>query len=545
MRCIPLILFLMAFILKADAQGFRPRNPLDIPVKAAGTFGELRSSHYHSGLDIKTGGKEGLPVKAVADGFICRIKVSATGFGNALYIHHPQGYTTVYGHLNSFKKEIAVLVDSIQRANESFEADFQPDSLRYTVKTGDIIGLSGNSGGSEGPHLHFEIRNRFTEEPLNPLAFGIEMQDTTSPSIFSIHTYSNDGRNWKRYNGPLTGDTVLIPFDTVGFAISSFDMDSASRLGIYGAELYLNDSLVYAYTYDRFNFNETRLVNAHIDYPWWIQSKQRLRRLYRLMNDDFTAYRNSGTGKVPVPLLGFYNVCISVHDFYGHSADKRFVVNRISHDSIPYWTESINVHGDSAFHYKGKHCSVYADAGTFYQDEMIDPVIEKIKSKTAVYPFAEGFDHSETAVHKPVAYRFRMNAKLKKFPQEKIIIAEIDKNQKLSGAIQATVKRDSAEIKVRKLAKYTLSIDTVAPVGGAIRLDRDTINGTLYLRMKVKDELTGIGQVRVFQNNIWQPAFYESRTAEIIARLQDTFPSMINITVNDPCGNALNIVSGL
>ena len=165
------------------------RSPLDIPLVLAGTFGELRSNHFHSGIDIKTQQREGLPVYAIADGMVTRIKISHWGYGKVLYIAHPNGYTSVYGHLQKFSPELEAYVKKLQYDKKSYEVEVFPDLGALKVEKGGLIAYSGNTGGSSGPHLHFEIRSSISEKPTNPLLYGLEVRDATNPILEKVFIY--------------------------------------------------------------------------------------------------------------------------------------------------------------------------------------------------------------------------------------------------------------------------------------------------------------------------------------------------------------------
>ncbi|MFI5135272.1 MAG: M23 family metallopeptidase, partial [Chitinophagales bacterium] len=180
------------FCGKANSQTPHFRNPLDIPIHLAANFGEIRADHYHTGYDIRTNEKTGLPVHAAADGYVSRIKVSPYGYGNALYITHANGYMTVYGHLDHFNDAIGKFVKEQQYAKQSYEVELFPDASKFPVKEGDIIAYSGNSGSSEGPHLHFEIRDAHGETyPLNPEKF-LPVEDHEQPRFHSLWIYALD-----------------------------------------------------------------------------------------------------------------------------------------------------------------------------------------------------------------------------------------------------------------------------------------------------------------------------------------------------------------
>src|SRR5271154_6501004 len=187
------------------------RYPLDPPPSTAGSFGELRPNHFHSGLDFKTNGRTGYPVHAAYDGYVSRLRVQFGGFGNALYITHPNGYTTVYGHIERFSPELEQLVRNMQYQQQSFEVDFNLPPLQALVCKDDVVAWSGNAGASEGPHLHFEIRDAQTEQTINPQLFGLTIPDKVPPTIYAIGIYHLEGNPFSektpRQFLPVTGRT--------------------------------------------------------------------------------------------------------------------------------------------------------------------------------------------------------------------------------------------------------------------------------------------------------------------------------------------------
>jgi hypothetical protein len=221
------------------------RNPLDIPLVLAGTFAELRSNHFHSGMDIKTQHKEGFKVYAAARGYVSRIKVSHWGYGKALYITHPNGYTTVYAHLQKFSPKIEAYIKKLQYKKESFEIEVFPSLLELLIDTDEVVAYSGNTGGSSAPHLHFEIRDK-KERPINPMLFGIEIKDTRPPTIISVYGYpigesshinqTNEIvklRLVPQENGDYTVESIKA-YGTIGFGINTYDRQdfAANKNGV-------------------------------------------------------------------------------------------------------------------------------------------------------------------------------------------------------------------------------------------------------------------------------------------------------------------------
>ncbi len=236
--------------------------PIDHKIKISGSFGELRPNHFHAGIDFKSkNGSEGDTIRASASGFISRIKVQSGGYGQVIYIDHPNGYTTVYAHLQKFNPAIEAFIHQKQYNIKSYEIDVYPEQNRFQLEQGQFIGLMGNTGRSYGPHLHFEIRNTETEHPINPYILGIGPKDTKPPSIYSIgiHGLDNDHHSvwsksytWNKKSSP----SYEIPAWRVGMSIQTFDLmdGSTNKNGIYSIEMLVDDTLYYKHVMDEFNF---------------------------------------------------------------------------------------------------------------------------------------------------------------------------------------------------------------------------------------------------------------------------------------------------
>src|SRR5680860_1192798 len=276
--------------LKVPSDYFR--NPLEVDLVLSGTFGELRSNHFHSGLDIKTLQQQGLHVLASSGGTVSRIQIQHFGYGKALYIQHPNGYTTVYGHLKKFSPEIEAYIKKQQYAKESYEIELFPEAGVLKMEKGELVAFSGNTGGSGGPHLHFEIRDG-QQRPMNPQLFGIEIKDTQAPTINSLFAYTlGEGSN---VNGSAQQQRIrLFPladgsFKTepinacgnIGFGISATDkQDGASNNnGVYKIETSLNGDPVFELNFDRFSFAESRHLNQLIDYKYFSKNNSRITKL--------------------------------------------------------------------------------------------------------------------------------------------------------------------------------------------------------------------------------------------------------------------------
>ena len=329
-RSLILGLLLTAPFLQAQSN-FAPSPPLDIPLVLSGTFAELRGNHFHGGIDIKTQGRSGLKVFSVADGYISRIAVSPYGYGNALYIRHPEGYTSVYGHLNAFAPEIEQWVEDQFRDRSKNDGNLYPSAEQFPVSKGEFVAFSGNTGGSFGPHLHFEIRDTKTEEPLNPLEFGLEVKDTRKPDIRGLRWTANDFSDAGRFS---SGDTLSVsqPLGIDVFTTDKQDLANNNN-GVYGIEATIDGQTFFTANYRRINFNTSRYINAHINYDLYCSQGVRYTRLYELENNPLKitatyeltspAFRAS-QGWITVAQDSVVKVHVKVRDHEGNSSEFSF-----------------------------------------------------------------------------------------------------------------------------------------------------------------------------------------------------------------------------
>lgn len=300
-----LFLCLIVFIY-SKAQAYPQsyfRHPLDIPMQLVANFGEIRPNHWHMGLDIRTQQRVNLPVHAAADGYIARVSVEPGGFGQAIYINHPNGYTTVYGHLNSFFPALAEYVKKQQYAQESWAVNLTLPPNLFPVKKGNVIALSGSTGASQGPHVHFEIRDTKTGKCLNPLLFQFPLADAVQPTILHLALYDRNKSTYNQSpqfltlkktgaNYTLTSPVLRVGSNKISFALGAYDRFSATpnHCGIYCAEIFVDDKPVSQFVLDDIGYDETRYINAQVDYPYKARGGTALQHISPLPGATAVAY---------------------------------------------------------------------------------------------------------------------------------------------------------------------------------------------------------------------------------------------------------------
>lgn len=325
----PLSVLLLAAALPAAAQHYPQnyfRSPLDIPMALVANFGEIRANHWHMGLDIRTQQRVNLPVYAAADGYIARVGIEPGGFGQAIYIAHPNGYTTLYAHLNAFFPELAQWVKAQQYARQSWAGDFVPGPNQFPVHKGQFIALSGSTGASQGPHVHFEIRDSKTENCLNPLLFGMPIADNVPPAIGRIALYDRTRSTWAQqpqYVG--AGTLVRVGSRRVSFAIATTDRFSNSNNpnGTYAGRLLADGAKVSEFRLDNISYEETRLINAQLDYRFHSAGGPNLQHLTPLPGATGVAYEVfNGDGTVHLDDEAVHEVTIEAEDAAGNTTRR-------------------------------------------------------------------------------------------------------------------------------------------------------------------------------------------------------------------------------
>lgn len=545
--------FLTLFLvigLTAFSQTFYPegyfRAPVDFRMLLSGTFGELRGDHFHSGIDIKTGGVTGKNIYAIADGYVSRIKISPFGFGKAVYITHPNGFVSVYGHLKSFSKEIMEYTVKEQYRQESYSIDVAVPEGVLPVSGGEVIALSGNSGSTAGPHLHFEIRDAASQKPVNPLLFGYEIKDWIRPKITSLKVYpvnstsKIDGINdtveyalggWGPEYRIKDNDTIHISGDA-SFGIITYDLlnDASNKNGIYSVDLFVDSNHVFSIVSDKFSFAETRYINSLIDYSEYIKTNRRFYRTYRSPNNRLSIYKTlKNNGVLSFSEDRIYLLQFVVKDLNQNTSVLTFRVRgevsdpgRIN-DLLPV-TSGVHFHYDKENRNENDEYRLVVPEGALYED--INYIYDFREGNGDMISRIHSIHNKSTPVHTSavLSIKYLLSGNL---DITKAYIARIDNgNFYYCGG---TPENDFLTTRINSFGDYCIMIDSIPPVIDLINFHNNKDCSSMSeLIIRISDEDTGIQSYRGTINGQWILMEYDPKKELLIYRIDDRMSNGLN-----------------
>jgi hypothetical protein len=498
------------------------RSPIGIPILLSGDFGELRSNHFHTGLDIKTNGKPNYRIYSVGDGFVSRINISHWGYGKAIYVDHPNGYTSVYAHLSRFPEKIEKIIRDYQYKQKTESVTLLLDSFSLPVKKSEIIAYSGNTGGSFGPHLHFEIRETKSENPINPLLFKFDVPDHKPPLIRNIKLYPFNGSLINKQCEPLVQKLIkkdnIFQLKTsseikvsgifgVGLDVIDFFDNSNNKCGVFSIEMYLDGVLKFSQSMRELDFSTNRDINIHKDYADFRNKRLNIHKSFIHPNNALAIYDTTlGNGLINLTDTVVHELKYIVKDYSGNSS-----------------TALIQVANENMF----KTCDstssldwISENYDNIFENEFFKITIPK-KSIYDSVPFKYDWMNNERlnlmSRDIPLKHKFILSLKLSHRVDSlntKTFIAEITSKNKIinrkgeynDGWLTSTFK---------SFGDYVLMVDTTSPKIQQLNFSENTaVSG--QLEFKLTDDLSGLKQYDVWIDDDWVLSNYSFRNTRLI-----------------------------
>lgn len=535
------------------------RSPLDIPLYLSGNFGELRSNHFHAGIDIKTQGVEGKKIYAVAEGYVSRIKVSPYGYGNAIYVTHPNGYTSVYGHLQKYSDKIAKIVKERQYKEEKYAVQLFPAPYSIQVEKGEIIAYSGNTGGSGGPHLHFEIRDTKSEHPINPLFFGFKVKDNRPPDINAITIFPlndtsliNGSNNKKRFtargsngNYNLTTPYPISLHGLFGFGIESVDRmsETHNKYGLHNIKLKHNEEVIFEQQIDEFAFHEGRYLNAHIDYETYIQKRRRVQRSFVLPGNNLSIYKTlKNDGKLLLNDGKTHQMKYVLSDLFNNQSTLAFNVEAQKTQAEQSMDELTN---------KKVRYFPYDQRNTFIQDDLLVDLPKGVLYDDIYFQYRKEKNHPKTI--SPIYWIHDHHTPLHSYMTVSIKKSGLSAKERSKALIVSTTngrnfyaeggswKGDNISVRSRSFGGYAISIDSIPPLIIPINIyPGSDMRNRWSISIKIKDENSGIESYRAEVDGKWILMEYDYKKDMLYYYFDENVPSGkhdFQLTVTDKVGN--------
>lgn len=542
-------IFLFAGITNNTAEAQQLRKPMDIPVLLSGNFGELRSNHFHSGIDFKTQGVEGKPIHSVQDGYVSRISVSPWGYGNGLYITHPDGTTTVYGHLQKFSQKITAYLKEKQYEQESFNVNLSltPDEL--PVKEGELVALSGNTGSSGGPHLHFEVRDTETEEPMDPIEYYKDLiKDTQAPKIQGIMVYSMPGKgvvNGSRRklelkpvtakNGKQTLTGKIEAWGEIGLAVKGYDyMDNTSNIyGIKDITLTADSQVIFHSNLDRFAFDESRYLNSFTDFEEWKEHHSFYIKSFVDPGNRLRFIESLNRGILTIDEPRTYHLTYQLADAFGNTTRLSIQIEG-KEQPIPEVdtenTELFHWWSDNRFGAKGIRLTI--PKGNLYDDLYFR---YSVKEDSTALGATHILHNKPVAFHKSAKLSLRLQTDTLENKQQYGIVRLQNGRRSWTGGVY---RNGWVDADIKEMGSYTLGQDLVPPT--ITPLNPATWVSKQAIALRLSDNLSGVqtyrgeidGQYVLFEMNSKSVITYHF-DKERLARGKHT----LKLVVTDACGN--------
>ena len=536
--------WLFSILFALNSQEYNLNSPIDLPLNLSGTFGEFRSSHFHYGLDVTTNKKPGYNVYSIDSGSVVRINVSTSGYGKALYINHPNGLTSVYAHLKEFSPKIQEYIKTQQYLNKSYNVQRFFNNGEMKVNKGDLIGYTGNTGGSSGPHLHFEIRDTKSQNPINPLSFNYKYDDSNRPIIKSLYLFNEDDifkkRNPKKYEIKKINDSLYIAdkivySNKIGIGIEVYDRQSNNnynRNGVYEVKMFIDSVLNFSYKMDKINIDESVFRKIFYDYLLLKTKKKRIQKVYYPLNSKLNFLNhNVNTGIFKSSDKYEKDVLIEVSDWNNNKSYLNFKIEGITSNIIEKSIDGIEVVPNQKYLIKKNNIEIGFKKNSFFNKVALNIEYQNdtLRIDEDIYPLRKSY-----------------NIKIYKQVEDSIIkrqsyIGLINKNGTVS-YLKTNKKDNFFSTNSSILGSYTLSRDSINPEVKPLNfsLNKD-ISNQKTIRLRVYDKTSGIKSYNVFINDKWALFEHEPKSNLIFHNIDDGIikngENKITIKVIDGVGN--------
>ena len=544
------IFFLLNSIIYSQNSG---DYPLDIPIILSGTFAELRPNHFHAGIDIKTKGTEGFNVYSIGDGYVSRIQITHGGYGKALYIKHDNGQSSVYAHLKKYSPKIEKIVKEIQYSNESYTFRVYPKENEIRISEKEMVGYSGNTGRSYGPHLHYELRDE-KDRPINPLEYKNDpILDTIPPVVLGLHykeipQNSISGSNSSFKNLKITKITEkLFISDTlntsglIGFGVNSYDRmnNTWNKMGLSQIKVNLDGEEVFDMNLNSFSYNEWRHINTFIDYASYKNKKIRIQKLYIEDYNPLNMYNRSlGNGVININHQDkVYLYTIRLFDYNKNYTEilvpilwkekTNYKINGLKSENI------YSINKDSVYNLLFDSSSIKLSNNTFYTNKEIE-IIERDNILS--------IDEDSIPVLKEMTIKFntdRYNDSL----VNKTYVAKLEKDDK-SSFVSNSLNNGKLTAKIKLLGDYMIKVDSIPPSVNLIDVENNQwISKKDKLHIKISDKNSGISSYRGTLNDKWILLEYNPMKGILTYDLDDNInnseaKNILKVNVTDNVGNA-------
>lgn len=503
------------------------RNPLNIAMDASGTFGELRSTHFHAGDDYRTQQRIGLPLHAAAEGYVSRVRVQIGGGGNSVYITHPNGFTTAYLHMDKFNDALQKIVRAEQYKLERFDVDISLKENQVQLTKGQYIGNAGNTGGSGGPHLHFEIRDTKTEHPLNPQLFGLKFTDNFHPTINSLMVYDLNGNIFNEHtprralqvkqirngNYSLSQNSPITVNGKFGLGISTIDRHRAGGFqnGVYSIELFIDGQALSTAVFEELDYNTSRGIHSYIDYSHWKKTKVKIQKSFKDPGNPIDIFKTlKNRGIIELSENKVYNAKYVVKDVAGNCSEIDF---KIQNNITPNPSQEIAA---------TKQRFKYNEVNRFEQEDLLVIIPENVlyDDLDFIYSTDNKPANGYSVLHRvhnnltPLFSSYNLRIKPQNLPshlESKALIASIE-----NGSEGGQFENGWVTVNTRNLGSFYVTVDTVPPTITARNLTNGkNVSKQSKIDFTIADNFSGIQSFNGYIDGKWVLMEYDSKNRHL------------------------------